>query len=151
MRKKDGTEFPPNSLHHIVCGLMRYLRANGQPSIDFFIDPEFCTFKTSLDAEMKRLQTQGLGSKKRQAEEITLDEEDLLWEKGLLGDATPQTLLDTMIYCNGLYFALRSGREHRQLRLDNCQIQVVENEGDRPFLRYTEDISKNRPGGLKGS
>ena len=32
----------------------------------------------------------------------------------------------------------------------NCQIQVVENEGERPYLLYTEDISKNHPGGLKG-
>ena len=51
---------------------------------------------------------------------------------------------------NGLYFALRSGDEHRNLRHNPCQIQVVERQGERPYLLYTEDISKNRPGGLKG-
>jgi hypothetical protein len=69
-----------------------------------------------------------------------------LWDKGLLGDATPQTLLDTIIFYNRLFFALRSRLKHCQLRRDPCQIQVVEH----PLLRYTEDISKNRPGGLKG-
>ena len=26
VRKKDGSEFAPNTLHHICCGIMRYLR-----------------------------------------------------------------------------------------------------------------------------
>ena len=92
---------------------------------------------------MKRLQGQGIGSKKRQAEILSIDEEEILWEKGLLGDATPQTLqIDTMVFCNGLYFALRSGKEHRQLRLRPCQIELGEKEGERPCLKYTEDLSK---------
>lgn len=150
MRKKDGSEFPPNTLHHIVCGIMRYLRWNGHPKIDFFSDTGFSQFKASLDAEMKRLQSCGKGSKKRQAEALTIDEEELLWEKGLLGDGTPQTLLDTMLFLNGLYFALRSGDEHRQLRLHSSQIELIEKSGERPYLKYVEDISKNRPGGIKG-
>jgi len=55
-----------------------------------------------------------------------------------------------MIFCNGLYFALRSGREHRQLRLCPCQIELVEHGTEKPYLKYTEDVSKNRPGGIKG-
>lgn len=55
---------------------------------------------------------------------------------GVLGDKKPQTLI---IYLNGLYFALHSGKEHRQLRMTPCQIELV-------FLRYTEDVSKNHEG-----
>ena len=54
VRKQNGTEYPPNTLHHIVCGIMRYLRQNGM-NIDFYQDPEFADFRQSLDAEMKRL------------------------------------------------------------------------------------------------
>ena len=43
IRKKNGDEFPPNSLHHILCGIQRYLRINGKPSIDFFKDPALLT------------------------------------------------------------------------------------------------------------
>jgi hypothetical protein len=32
------------------------------PNIDFFADSRFSVFKSSLDAEMKRLQALGLGS-----------------------------------------------------------------------------------------
>ena len=102
----------PTPCTNIVCGLMRYIRWKKHTTIDFFADMDFSSFKTSVDAEMKQLQSQGLGSKKCQAEEITCEEEDKLWECGLLGDSTPQTLLDTMVFCNGLYFALRNGREH---------------------------------------
>ena len=149
-RKKTGEVYPPNTLHHICCGLMRYLRQSGMPEVDFFKDPSFSEFRASLDAEMKRLQGEGYGSTKKQAEVLTEEEENSLWEKKLLGDYTPQTLLDTIVFYNGLFFALRSGQEHRQLRRDPCQIQVVEHPGERPYLKYTEDISKNRPGGLKG-
>ena len=65
---------------------------------------------------MKRLQGKGIGSQTKQAEILSVDEEELLWEGGFLGDGTPQSLLDTMVYCNGFYFALRSGTEHRQLQ-----------------------------------
>ena len=150
LRRKDGSEFTPDTLHHICCGIMRHLRWKGQPAIDFFKDPEFADFRRSLDAEMKRLQAAGKGTKKKQAEPLTIQEEEILWQKGLLGDHNPQVLLDTIIFMNGLNFALRSGKEHRQLRFIPPQIELVEKQGERAYLVYREDISKNRPGGLKG-
>ena len=127
---------------------MHHLRMIGR-TIDLFKDPDFSKFQATLDGEMKRLQSLGLGSKKRQAEIITEEEEELLWSKGALGDETPQQLLDTIVFYNGLYFARRSGKEHRQLQHAPCQIEIVEKSGERPFLKYTEDVSKNHQGGLK--
>ena len=141
-RKTDGTEYPPNTLHHIVAGLPRHLRFGGR-----MLDQKFTAFQASLDGEMKRLQAKGLGINRRQAEVITPEEEETLWRTGQLGDSNPQQLLDTMIFCCGLFFALRSGREHRQLRRYPPQIQLIEQAA---YLKYQEDISKNHPGGLKG-
>ena len=98
---------------------------------------------------MKRLQSQGIGTVKKQAEIITVEQEDQLWKMKILGDHSPKSLVDTMIFYNGLFFALRSGGEHKQLRLRPCQIQVMESQSSKPYLRYVEDISKNHPGGLK--
>ena len=76
VRKKDGSLYPPNSLHHLVAGLVRHLRQNGR-NIDIFKDPGYSTFR-ALDAEMKRITREGIGSKKKQAEIITEEEEELL-------------------------------------------------------------------------
>ena len=74
-----------------------------------------------------------------------------MWQKGLLGDHNPQVLLDTIIFMNGLNFALHSGKEHQHLRFSPPQIELVEKQGEQAYLVYREDISKNRPGRLKGS
>ena len=52
-----------------------------------------------------------------------------------------------MVYLCGLYFALHSGQEHHNLQLR--QIQLVEPPGGVPYIEYTENVSNNRPGGLK--
>ena len=77
---------------------------------------------------------------------ITHEEEEKLWESGQLGDSTPQQLLDTIVF---LYFALRSGKELRQLRCTPPQRELFQRPGERAYLRYREDVSKNHPGGLK--
>ena len=79
----------------------------------------------------------------KQAEPITLDEEELLWSKNLLGAHSPQTLLDTLVYLCGMYFAFRSVKEHRDLKL-----QSFECTGEVPYIVYRESVSKNHPGGL---
>ena len=57
---------------------MRHLRQSGQPEIDLFWDSGFSEFRLSLDAEMKRLQSEGIGSKRKQAEILTEADENLL-------------------------------------------------------------------------
>ena len=109
-------------------------------------DPQLAGFQRTLDGEMKRLRSIGLGTRKRQAEPIQVSEENALWEKGLLGCITPQVLVDTMVFLCGLYFALRSGQEHRSLTFD--QIELFEPDDGPAYLVYTENVSKNNTGGL---
>ncbi len=99
-----------------------------------------------MDGEMKRLRALGLGVKVRRAEPISVQEENMLWKKGLLGSHSPQVLLDTMVTYSRLYFSLRSGKEHRDLAWD--QIELVEPADDVPFLLYNENTSINNAGGL---
>jgi len=58
-------EYPPDTLSHIVCGIMQFLRQNGQPEVDFFKGQLNADFRSALDAEMKRLKQAGIGSDKR--------------------------------------------------------------------------------------
>ncbi len=59
--------------------------------IDFFRDHDFKDVKHLLDTEIKRLQSKGLGFIKHQAE-VILSDEELLWNKGFLGDRIQLTV-----------------------------------------------------------
>ena len=113
--KWDGSQYPPNSLYPYLCRTTVSL-SNEWEDFDLLKDPDCSLFPATLDGEMKRLQSLGLGSTKRQAEVITEDKEELLWRKGSLGVSTPQQLLDIMVFYSGLFSALRSRREHKQLQ-----------------------------------
>ena len=142
-RKADGDNYPPDTLYVICSGLQRFIRET-RPEINLFKDPAFTGFQRTLDGEMKRLQSLGLGVKKKQAEPITVEEENLLWDKGLLGEENPQALLDTILFLCGIHFALRSGEEHRSLQLSQFEL-VVPEEGC-AYLIYTENFSKTTKG-----
>ena len=117
VRKKTskGECYPPNTLYQLCCGLLRYLTKNGRPAQNFFEDPKFKHFQDSIDAEMKRLTGLGVGANVKQAQAFSEAQEDKLWNSKLLGDHTASVLLNTMVFLKGKNFALRSGREHRNL------------------------------------
>ena len=145
VRRQDGEPYPPQTLYQICCGLQRYVREL-HPDFNFMKDLHLAGFQRTLDGEMKRLRSVGLGAKRRQAEPIQVSEENVLWEKGLLGCTTPQVLVNTMVFLCGLYFALRSGQEHRSLTFD--QLELFEPDDGPAYLLYTENASKNNTGGL---
>ena len=95
---------------------------------------------------MKAKAQMGLGLHVRQALTISVEKEEILWQKGLLGSGEKKVLLDTMVFLIGLNFALRSGLEHRGLTRD--QLCVLEDECGK-YLQYTEKLSKNNTRGLK--
>ena len=145
VRRVDKNCYPPDSLYMICTGLQRALKFAGRAEINILGDPGFSRFRDTLDSEMKRLRATGKYQKKK-AEVIGTDEENILWEKGLLGSQSPQVLLDTLVYLIGLCFAIRGG-EHRKLRHDPSQIQLVDSYSGE-CLVFTEHVSKTNQGGL---
>ena len=98
--------------------------------MDFFKDPEFFDFRASLDAEMKRLQGNGIGSKKKQAEVLTEEKENTLWEMGLLGDASSQSLLDSTMASILLCVVVRNIVSCRGI---HPKFELVERPGERAY------------------
>ena len=146
IRRSDGKEYIGSTLHQILRGVQRHLREECSAEIDFFSDPQFRFLKGVLDSKMKQLRSHGNGTTKKHAEPISTEEEEILWGKQLLSDKDPQTLLNTMVWMCGMFFALRSGQEHRSLR--SAQIELFEPPGQMPYVVYHEDVSKNNPGGI---
>ena len=115
VRNKHGNKYSPNGLHQIIVGIMRHVRAIAAPTIDFLKDGAFGNFRKTLNGEMKRLTETGKDTIKKQVEALTDKDEELLWSKGFLGDHSPKSILNTIFYICGLYFALCSGGQHRSL------------------------------------
>ena len=63
-----------------------------------------------------------------------------------MGDHSPQTLLNTMVFLCGINFAFLSGQEYWNLQLN--QFELVEPKDDIAYLVYHENCSKNNSGGL---
>ena len=97
VRHADQQHYPPDSLYGICAGLQRGLKFQDRADVQIFVDAKYSRFRATLDAEMKRLHSLGMYQKKK-AEVIGMEQEDMLWNMGLLGDSTPQVLLDTLVF-----------------------------------------------------
>lgn len=150
IKKKNGEEYPAETLYELVISIQLYLEMHGR-ELKLLDDPAFSQLAHTLDNTMKERTRAGFRVKRRQAQPISFDEEDTMWKSSVLGTDTPQKLFDTLLYMLGLNFALRAAQEHRNLRWGTAtcpsQLEIYTKDGKR-FLRYTEDTSKTRQGGL---
>ena len=153
VRNKDGGYYHGGTLYSLCSGIQHFVRekrgittVSAEP-LDIYKDPCFEFFRRCFDSVLKELHSNGIGARKKQADVISSDTEEELWIRGCLGEDKPQQLLDTMIYCLGLNLALRSGKEHRDLRAD--MLEVIECPASQPYILYTESGSKNHTGGLR--
>ena len=111
--KIDGNEYPPNMIREIIIMIQMYLN---EQSIYWKLleDSQFIALRNVVDNTMKERHSEGLGVRKS-SEIISVDNEELLFSSGVLGDDTPLKLLRTTIYMMGLHCALRGGIEHNKL------------------------------------
>ena len=47
---------------------------------------------------------------------ITDEEENHIWQSGIIGDHSPTALLRAVFYLNGINFSVRGGKENRDLK-----------------------------------
>jgi len=148
-RKENKEPYPPASLRSIISGIMAYFRHQFSRTWDFFKDKEFSESRKVLDAKMRELTRHGVGINKRKAAPISMNTENEMWDQGILGDDDPKKLMNTILYLLGVHFALRSREEHRSLRFgDDSQLKLGSEDGVE-FLKYREDCSKTRHGGIR--
>ena len=133
IKKRNGDDYPAATLRHIVLCLQKFLEIQGR-HVQFLSDLKFRSIRDMLDALMKQRTQAGVGVHCRQAQVITEDMENTLWEKDLLGDHCPNTLLNTLVYLFGLHFALRGWDEHRQFRHKLSQLSIKVAANGRRYL-----------------
>ena len=117
--------------------------------MNLIVAPEFLTCRQKVDGYIKKLQSELATPQKKQAPAIPVVDQQEMWESGLLGPATPQSLVDAVIWSCGRYFALRGKEELRGAKYRNFTFENVEVEGEmRSRVTFTENRSKAKQGGL---
>ncbi len=111
----------------------------------------FHPVRNTLDNLMKKHALERISKAANSSDPISQDEEDRLWDEGVLGEDEPDVLCNTIMYLVGLTFALRGGREQRALCCPGHepQIQVKRNDEGVEYLEYHKDLrTKTNQGGL---
>ena len=85
IRKKDGTDYEPDSLRVMQAAIDRYLRHNNYP-VSIITSREFTKSQETLDAKAKQLRRQGKGKRPNKAQPYTETDEEIFWGEGKLGN-----------------------------------------------------------------
>ena len=149
MAYSPSTPYPPNTLVQLVAGLQRRLRECGRPEMSILSekDPTFSRARAALDVRMKQLRKAGVGCSRKQAQPLSLQQEETLWEKGIFSLNTGEGFMYAVFWYNCKLSGLRGGDEHRNLVRE--QYEVDYDSSHRRFLRFKGRSSKNVQGGLK--
>ena len=152
-KTKNEGDYPGRTLYQMACALQNHLRKN-KVNWKLLHGDEFQDFNRVLDSVMKEHAASSVGTVRKQAQVISLEFEQNLWLKGVLGEDTPDKLRNTVLYLIGVNCALRAGDEHYALRRPGrCTSSQISFEVNKDGLRcavYHEDtVTKTNQGGLK--
>ena len=88
-----------------------------------------------------------LGKKRMKADVLTLEEEEQLWKKDVLGGNNAVSLNHTMFFMLSQQFGTRGCQEH-QLRVEDLEF-VRDPQGKIMYVEWVEGPTKTRQGGLR--
>ena len=97
IRKENGEQYPPSSMYDLISGLSLYLeREHG--FTNKLVCGAFRSVRNTLDNVMKERTAEGVGGPER--DPILEEHEQVLWEKGILGEDSPDKLRQTVFFFN---------------------------------------------------
>ena len=140
-RKESGDDYPGSTLNDLLFCVQCHLYKNGL-RWRLLDESEFFGLKTTLENEMKKRDEK---VEVQQRDIITEELEEIMWQKGVLGESNPEQLQDTVFYFITFHCGVKSGTEHKALRRlgFKSQFQLLTGENQVIYLKYTED----KPGG----
>lgn len=117
-RNNVGEPYPPTSLKSLVSGFQRILRHTGWASLSLLDSSQkpFKDFHEAMEARCNELLKQGIGVMKKQAQIITEQQEQNLWEKEVLSLETGWGLIFAVYFYTCKVFCVGSAYELWKLR-----------------------------------
>lgn len=142
--KENGLSYPAFSLHSLLAALQWVMHST---NVLFNIfdrkDIHFYDLHMTLDTGCVSLCKEGIGAEIKYAAVITLEREELIWEKGVHGVGSPNSLVRATCYTISLHFCLHGGQEHCKLKRSHF---ICVPTGYACTTYYQENGSKNYQG-----
>ena len=123
----------------------RYLKEKNYPTSIARHDA-FRSSRQVLAGKARIARMNGKGKVPYRARSLSGAEENILWESGQLGCNSSRSLIQTVWWNNCLHFGMRGREEHHSLKMEQFCLETDEN--GRPYISYTEGLSKTRNKGL---
>ena len=152
-KQRGEGDYPGRTLYQMLVAIQKYLNVN-KIFWKLVEGPDFLEARTVLDNISKERTKANMGVVRRQASVISYEMENLLWDKGILGEDKPEKLRNTVLFLLGINLLLRAVDEHyylcREMPTERSQLQFECNESGTHCLVFHEDSwSKTHNGGLK--
>ena len=147
IRKKDGSEYEPESLRTMLSALDRFLRDQGK-QCRILKDEQFRNARKVLNGKAIELREKGMGKRKNKADALSDEEEEKLWDTGVLGGKNPKSLNYTVFYVLSQQYGTRGCQEHHQLQIEHLKLVRDTTTGKTVSIEWVEGPTKTRPGGL---
>ena len=100
-RDEDGKPFPSKSIDGLLAGLKRYMKTQNKyaPNIFSEEDPRFSNLRGTRDTVARKLREEGVGAFTKETEIISIEDEQVIWQKNVMGTHSPKALLYACILC----------------------------------------------------
>ena len=97
------------------------------------------------------LYEKGRGKRPRKADAMTDTEEEILWEKGVLGTTNAQSINLTVFFCVSQHFGTRGCQEHHQFRIEDLEFVTSPTDSAIDYVEWVEGPTKTCHGGLQNN
>ena len=147
LKKKDGSDYEPESLGVMQASLDRYLKNKGY-KVSIIRGREFAKSNKILKGKAITLRHEGKGTRPNATDALTWEEEEMLWKEGRLGRHTPEVLLNTTWYLVSQHFGLRGRQENYDLRVEH--FKFAKDENGRTYVTFADsNPTKTRKSSIK--
>lgn len=102
----------------MLAALDRHLSGCGC-SYSIIKDREFKESRLVLNGKAIQLRENEKGKKCKKADPLAAEEEEILWNTGVLGGNNPKSLNHTVFYIISQHFGTRGRQEHHQIRVEH--------------------------------
>ena len=127
IRRKDGTEYPPNTLLSITSGIQRHMRENGRPETVLLATNNMYvpTFQKAIGFRMKELTSKGVGIHSKRADPVTEMDEHKLWEASTFNLDTGNGLNYAVFFYNCKLFGFREMDKTQETVLHSSKLLMT--------------------------